>query len=208
MVNRPDALPEEILPEALVPIAERFADEGVPLRAIARSLKQNTEAVRFAVEEAVFKGKIVQVPRDDWPVGATRNDRTPSYVRANRVDDESMIMACGRIYHITRLQASLLVVLLNRNEVSKETLHQVIESRRASGKEETDPKMVDVVICNLRKGLKPSNITINTLWGFGYYMEPAQRRSILEMVNSYVNKTSAKSPSEAAIAEGEEADEG
>ena len=85
---------------------------------------------------------------------------------------------------------------LNRNEVSKETMHQVIESCRAPGKEETDPKMVDVVICNLRKRLKPFNFQINTLWACGYFMAPAQRRDILEMVNAYVNTTRQEPASE------------
>ena len=182
----PDALPEDLLDPALVPLAERFADEGVPVRAMARAFKQTAEAVREAVSLAIHAGRIVQMPRDDWPVGQARHDRSPSFMRQNRMDDENLIFTCIRLFKITRLQASFLAVLINRNEVSKETLHQVIESRRPPGKEETDPKMVDVVICLLRQRLKPFNLKINTLWACGYYIEPVQRKQILEMVNNYV----------------------
>ena len=187
-----DALPEDILPAELVPFAERLADEGVPVRALARVFKYSTDAIREAVNEAIYKGRIVQMPKDDWPVGQSRDDRMPSFIRANRMDDENLVFACIRLFKVTRLQASLLAILINRNEVSKDTMHQIIESRRAPGKEETDPKMVDVVICHLRKRLKPFNLKINTLWACGYYMEPVQRKEILEMVNNYVVGTASK----------------
>jgi hypothetical protein len=182
----PDSLPEEILDPALAPFAERFADEGVPIRAMARAFKQTATAVREAVETAIYTGRIVQMPKDDWPVGQARDDRTPTFLRQNRMDDDNLIFACKRLFKITRLQASFLAVLLNRNEVSKDTLHQVIESRRPPGKEETDPKMVDVVICLLRQRLRPFNLKITTLWACGYFIEPVQRKQILEMVNNYV----------------------
>jgi len=198
----PDALPEDILQPELVPLVERFADEGVPVRAMARACKQTTEAIREAIRTAIYSGRIVQMPRDDWPVGQSRDDRTPSYMRQNRVDDESLINACIKLFSVTKLQASLLAILINRNEVSKETMHQIIESRRTPGKEETDPKMVDVVICHLRKRLKPFNLKIITLWACGYYIEPVQRKQILEMVN---NNVLGKTPEDATADRGSEA---
>ena len=194
-MDKSDVLPEDILPSNLVPLAERFADEGVPIRAMARAFKQTTDAIRYAVEEAIYKGRIVQMPRDDWPVGQARNDRTPSFVRTNKIGDEDLIMTCKRLFNVTRLQGALLSVLLNRNEVSKETMHQIIESRRRTpGKEETDTKMVDVVIWNLRRRLKPFNYTIHTLWACGYFMPPAQRKEILELVNANSIAPKGKKP--------------
>ena len=79
---------------------------------------------------------------------------------------------------MTRLQANFMLVLLKREEADKDTLHHVIESQRAirrnqpDNPESTDPKMVDVVICNLRKRLRSyfdaGHETIKTLWGHGY----------------------------------------
>jgi len=196
-VDPSSLLDGETLSPAYAALAERFADEGVPLRAIARALKQSTDAVRLAVEEAVYKGKIVAVPRDDWPVGSPRDARSPSVARAYKVDDENLVFSCIRLFKVTRLQASLLAVLINRSEVSRDTLHQIIESRRPAGKEETNPKMVDVVICNLRKRLKPFSLSVKTLWACGYFIEPAQRREILEMVTNYANSPSQNAPTQA-----------
>ena len=102
----PNVLPEDILEPSLAPFVERCADEGVPLRAMARAFRQTTEAIRQAVDEAIWKGRIVQMPRDDWPVGQSRDDRTPSYMRSNKVNDESLVFSCVRLFKVTRLQAS------------------------------------------------------------------------------------------------------
>jgi DNA-binding winged helix-turn-helix (wHTH) protein len=75
-----------------------------------------------------------------------------------------------------------MLVLLKRDEADKDTLHYVIETQRAlrrsrlNNSETTDPKMVDVVICKLRKKLKPLGINIKTLWGRGYYLNEESRK--------------------------------
>ena len=79
------------------------------------------------------------------------------------------------------------LVLLKREEADKETLHFVIETQRALRRtrpdsvETTDPKMVDVVICKLRKKLRPLGINIQTLWGHGYYID-SDGRDIVENI--------------------------
>jgi hypothetical protein len=182
----PQLLIDEILPDEYVPVAERLADEGVPIRAMSRSFKRPAEGVRLVVQEAIEAGRIVQMPKDDWPVGQSRDDRVPTFVRANRVNDGALVTSCMRLFKITNLQASLLAILILRNEVNKDTMHGIIEGRRAPGKKPTNPKMVDVVICNLRKRLRVFDLSIETLWARGYFIEPTQRKRILEMVNEYV----------------------
>jgi hypothetical protein len=182
-----DLLPDEEIPEALVPICERLADEGVPIRATARALRQSTDAVRETVQYAMRTGRIAYYPKDDWPPGAHRDTRTPHWVKDNNVLEQELVFACVRLFKVTKLQGALLAVLINRTEVTKDTMHQVIESRRSSLKEETDPKMVDVVICHLRKRLKPFTLTIHTLWARGYYIEPAQRKHILNLLDLYIS---------------------
>ena len=77
-----------------------------------------------------------------------------------------------------------MLVLLKREEADKETLHFVIETQRALRRtrpdsvESTDVKMVDVVICKLRKKLKLVNAKIDTLWGHGYYLDEKSRDTI------------------------------
>ena len=182
-----DLLLSEEIPKALVPYCVRLADEGVPYRAIARAMRQTPDAVRDAVRSAVLTGTIAYYPKEDWPPGAHRDTRAPLWVKDSSVLEQELVFSCVRLFKVTKLQGALLAVLINRTEVTKDTMHQVIESRRSSLKEETDPKMVDVVICHLRKRLKPFNLTIHTLWARGYYMEPAQRQHMLNMLSLYIS---------------------
>jgi len=167
-----------------VPVAVRLADEGVPLYAIARSLRAPSDLVRVALHAAKDEGKIVDLPREDWPPNSLRNTRDP--VANRKMDDEDTVFNCVRLFKVTRQQASLLSVLIRRNEVSKDMMHQIIEKCRAPNKgDQTDPKMVDVVICNLRKRLKPTGLKIETMWGCGYFMKPDMRARALELIGEY-----------------------
>jgi hypothetical protein len=105
---------------------------------------------------------------------------------------------------VTKLMASFMMVLLKREEADKAVLHRVIEAQRASrtsrpdSTEETDPKMVDVVICNLRKKLKPYGLTIQTLWGHGYYIDAEGRKSALALVEKEVQVRNDAAAADAA----------
>lgn len=170
----------------LIPIAVRLADEGVPLCAISRSLKAPSEHVREALYIAKEEGKIVSMPREDWPPNSLRATRDP--MQGKKMDDEDIVFNCVRLFKVTRQQASLLSVMIRRNEVSKDTMHQIIENSRGSTKDDqTDPKMVDVVICNLRKRLKktPLKDVIQTMWGCGYFMKPEDRQRALDLLGDY-----------------------
>lgn len=170
------------LPAPWLNIASRLASEGVPVRVIARSMERTAEDVRETLEYAKELGTISEIPRDDWPPTARRADRIPSTL--NEHSDGDLLFACMRGLKLTRLQASFMMVLLKRNEVDKDTLHHVVESQRAirqsrpDNMEETDPKMVDVVICNMRKRLKPLGISITTVWGHGYFLNDISRKVV------------------------------
>lgn len=156
------------------------------MRAIARGLKQSTDAVRLTIDEAKEAGTIVYKPKDDWPPGESRETRVPLWVRDGNTLEEDTVHTCQRLFKVTPLQASLLAVLLIRTEASKDALHQVIQSR-SRRREESNPKIVDVIICHLRKRLKPAGLVVHTLWSRGYYIEPAQRKFIMDMLERYVN---------------------
>jgi len=69
-------------------------------------------------------------------------------------------------------------------------MHQIVEQRRATRidvDDETDVKIVDVVICNLRKRLKPFAIKIDTVWGCGYHLKPAFRQRAAQMLSEFIN---------------------
>jgi hypothetical protein len=181
----PDAPETLTSPDALV--AARFAAEGVPVRVIARSFGSPSEVIRNTLEAALADGQITEIPRDDWPPTARRADRLPSAVAAQ--SDEDLTFRVMRAFTLTKLEASFMLILLKRDEADKATLHHAVESRRAVRpnqpdiQEETDPKMVDVIICKMRKRLKVHGIKIETMWGHGYFMDAANKAAALELMH-------------------------
>lgn len=170
------------LPKPLDTIAANLANEGVPVAAIARSLTYPFAAVRETLAYFVHTGGISDMPMSDWPPTARRADRLPAFMAKDT--EHVQLTSIQRALKLTRLQASFMLVLLRRDDVDKDTLHYVIESQRAmrrsrpNNPETTDPKMVDVVICNLRKRLKPLGIKIKTIWGAGYSLEEDSRAKV------------------------------
>lgn len=182
------------LDPVLASIAVRLADEGIPVRAIARAIKHSSEDVRDALHIAIDCGQIVSMPRDDWPAGILRDNRIPDTIGKVKLENENLIFNIARLFKVTKLQAALFSVLLKRTEVIKDTLHQVIESRRKPNKEETDPKMVDVVICHLRKRLEVFGIEIETQWASGYYMTPDMRKKANLLLEQFVARLNTAEP--------------
>lgn len=193
-MSEPDKNPawlEPPLTGIVADITVRLADEHVPVRAIARAIKQSTECIRDTLRDAIAIGKITTMPRDDWHPGP--KGEQPAEVKTAKMDDDETTFNCIRRFKVTQLHAALLVLLLKRTEVTKDMMHQAIEHLRitrtskTNDVEETDPKMVDVVICNLRKRLKPHDLKIETSWGRGYYMSPDTRDRAKKMLTEYVD---------------------
>jgi len=166
-------------------ITVRLANEGMPVRAIARCTGRASEDIREELREAMEEGILLQLPRDDWPPHANREERVPEYARG-AFDPSLLILNVVRLFGVTQQQACLLLTLIKRREVTRKMLHNEIERRRPHPKVETEPKIVDVVICKLRTRLKGFNLKIVTVWSCGYYMPPEDRRKALDMLNSYL----------------------
>lgn len=156
-------------------VAVRLADEGIPIRAIARALHIPSGELYEMLNDAIAVGTIVELPKDDWPVGSQRTSRTVFY--GTPLEHETaLVCACARTFKTSPLEAAMLALLLRRNEATKDQLHTVIEQNRPTmGKEPVDQKMVDVMICKLRKKIKPHGVTIDTMWGIGYHMTSENR---------------------------------
>jgi len=180
----------EVLPPRVARIVVRLASEGIPLRAIARSTEFPSAVVREVLIDAISCGQLIDLPKDDWPPLQNRDERVPQPA-GPQADDRSLIIDCTRLFGVTRLQASLLSVLIRRKEASKDMLHQVVETCRhtrlnkSDALEATDPKIVDVVVCHLRKKLRPFNLEITTLWGNGYYMSAEMRKRALDLIATH-----------------------
>lgn len=155
----------------------RLADEGIPIGAICRATKRPRDEVLEIVEEARQQGQIVEVPASDWPVGSRRGGRAPVVSPRRTEDLDELLMPLMRLYGLTLKQATVLGCLL-RGSKSKPTLHRAISGDEA----ETVPKIVDVIICTLRKKLLPFELQVETIWGRGYSLVPESARTIVAAV--------------------------
>lgn len=148
-------------------VAVRMADEGIPLRAIVRTLMLPFEEVRETLEDARDRGIITTVPREEWPPGMRRDERTPDTMPLE-LEDDHMTMLAMRTFKVTSAEAKVLIVLLRRTIVSKLVLHNATLKYDIAGTDDTSGiKIVDVYICKLRKKLA-GQIVIETIWGVGY----------------------------------------
>lgn len=169
-------------------IAARLAHEGVPISAIARSFNRPSIEIRACLEYQVEVGNITELPAPDWPPTGRRANRLPTFMRSG--SEMIQLLSCQRALGLTPLEAAFMMVLMKRDEADKDTLHYVIETqralRRADNPEMTDKKMVDVIICKLRKKLKKFNVDIKTIWGRGYYIEEDGRQTIERLITAIV----------------------
>lgn len=169
-------------------VAVRLADEGIPVYAIARSLKIPADLVREYIRAALDEGIIVDHPREDWPPGSKRGSRCPD-IESFFGNDEGLYRTCSKYFKTTRQQSLVLGLLLRRPEVTKEQLHLAIERDRSGGKDPTSEKLVDVLVCILRRKLKPFGFTVKTMWGHGYLMDPRDRARAIAELHKFVQDT-------------------
>lgn len=171
-------------------IVTQLADEGVPVRAIARSVHIPYGDVAALIETAVAEGQLLQVPKSDWPIGKgqSRDNREPQFDPFTGVSEDAFDLTLIRLFRVTKLQCSLLAPLLRRKEVTRNAMHETIERRRKPGAPPTEEKLVDVVICNLRKKLKPFGLEIKTIWSQGYYMDAEHRAKVRDMINNHTQE--------------------
>lgn len=178
-----------ILSLELTDIARRMADERIPVNVIARCLKHPAEVIRESLAALLACGSIVEIPPPDWPPTSKLSDHLP--IRSVVPSDDNVIFALRKLMKLTPLEAAFLSVLMKFEEADKTKLHMVIENLRQerqggpSKMDQTDPKMVDVMICKLRKRLRmlDPKLEIKTMWGRGYYIEEPVRRLLLDHVS-------------------------
>jgi DNA-binding response OmpR family regulator len=171
-------------------VAINLAHEGVPVRAIARSTKTPGEEIYEILKAAVEDGRLIEIPKDDWPHGS-RRERTPAEAAVLGLDEVALQMTCSAYFRLTRLQSAVFTSLIRRPTVTKEQLHQAIENNRLANQDPTDLKMVDVVICHIRKKIKSMGLEVGTIWGIGYSMRPDHRATVMELVHAFMMENAA-----------------
>ena len=158
-----------------VDFAIRLADEGVPLRAIARATKIPSDELRISLEEAKDDGRLIELPREDWPPGFPRDQRALQLSRMLSEDQHALVFNVQKIFHFSPAEASLLLALVQNVQVSKTRNDMAYKS-------------IDVYICRMRKTLEPFEIKINTLWGYGYQIAMRDRRKVMDLILSGVHE--------------------
>ncbi len=170
-------------------IAVALADEGVPVRAIARSIKLPGEEVYDLLKAAIGAGRLIELPKDDWPPGGSRSTRSQVEKAVLSNDDSTLYLAAANRFKLTKLQAVVFIAVLRRGEASKTYLHNAIENNRDDNADPTDQKMVDVVICHLRRKLKADKVEITTIWGVGYAIPHDVRMHTLAILADHISAT-------------------
>lgn len=176
----------------------RLADEGVPIGAIARVTKLPPGEFRPVLRDALAEGRIVEMPREDWPPLARRVERMPgisvdagrrAQARHRIDDDDTVLLALNSVFKTTRLQSKVLLRLLRRGLCPMKMLHDTIEENRGNPAEPTQDKIVAVTICHLRKKLTPFDISIITHHSSGYSIPEKDRQRVVTLLEG-----SAKCP--------------
>lgn len=184
---------EEYLPPDHVSIAIRAANEGIPVASIGRILTASFDLVYESLTQALGSGRISTIPKPDWPPSGKWDERNPSVPRT--VDPKDAEFELGKIFKLTRLEAGMLMVLLRCENADKTRLHAVVEEQRNNRQlrpdksDATDPKIVDVMICKLRKKLTlvSKEVEIKTNWGRGYYLTSQVKAKIHEILANTPN---------------------
>src|SRR5881394_2800927 len=144
--------PARIVPE----IAVRLADEGVPLRAIARATRMPSALVRERLRTALASGQLLDLPREDWPSGFPRDQRALQLSRLSSENRDQLLVAMQRIFGLTPTEISLLLLLVQHPTLHKGRINDAMTSRT-----------IEVHVCRIRQRLEPHGIHIETLWGHG-----------------------------------------
>ncbi len=150
-------------------IAIRLADEGVPLRAIARAVEIPSTRLYETLLEAKLAGRLLSLPRDDWPPGCPRDQRALQLSRLAHLHHETLLLTIKRVFALPACAARLLMLLLQYEHVP----HARVD---------IDHKALQVHICRMRKALRIHDLRIDTLWGYGYSLPLEHRRRAMELV--------------------------
>ena len=160
----------------------RAADEGVPIGALVRIFGP-FEGLRELLHSAVNNGRLVAMPREDWPPAVPRDQRAPT-VAGHPLgdDDDNLFIQCAKALKTTKLETSVLTVLLRRGHADRDQLHKAVEDNRGHQNDPTDIKIVDVVICKMRKKLAVHGLKITTIHSIGYEMSEADRQKAWALI--------------------------
>lgn len=134
-------------------IIDNAAERGLSASEVARERGVTSQAVTHWLRT--------------FQVTLTQKFRGPNFVHTYKPK-----FRCPDAWGLTDQQAQLVAILVDDGEVSNAVALERITS------EETDDKILDVVLCNTRKKLKRFNVNIHRHWGRGLFLDPVQRKRL------------------------------
>jgi len=152
----------------------RLADEGVPLRAIARATNIPSNELRDCLYQAKNDGRLIDLPREDWPPGCPRDERSLQLSRLVIRDREAVNHSVSKIFGLTATETRVLLALI----------HWPAVARLRAGM--PDNKSLDVHIHHLRSKLAAFEIKIETLWAYGYQLPATDRQVVINLILRHV----------------------
>jgi hypothetical protein len=157
LVGAPVQAPARRTPD-LARIIHRMADQGIPLRAICRSIGWTLEDVEQVIDDALASGMLIKRPDYDWP------KRSHHAANRARISNTRALLDLHLTFGLAPQEARLVWQVYRAASVSKEVVHNAISG-------ETAPRIVAVVLSRARRKLSADGITIETIWGLGYRMD-------------------------------------
>ena len=94
--------------------------------------------------------------------------------------DLDFIRRCRTVFGIEKARAKLLAVLLAGQVRDKAA---ILNAYSGNKRDIPEIKIVDVLVCRLRRALKPHGATIRTDWGVGYYIAAEDRERIRALLD-------------------------
>lgn len=158
----------------------RMAHEGIPLKAIMRSLRLEQPVVESLLEKALTAGVIVEMPRDDWPPTSLRRNRVNTLMqrpvsltgttldRAKMIDETSTLVALQEKLSLPPGLARLLIHFYNNDVLPHERVLSYLDTISRKRGEPISSKSVEVRVYQLRNALRPYGVTIRNYHGIGY----------------------------------------
>ena len=134
-------------------IIENAATRGLSASEVARERGVTSQAVTHWLRA--------------FQVTLTQKFRGPNFVHTYKPK-----FRCPDAWGLTDQQAQLVAILVDDGEVSNAVALERITS------EETDDKILDVVLCHTRKKLARFNINLHRRWGKGIFLDPVQRKRL------------------------------
>ncbi|RXF75052.1 helix-turn-helix domain-containing protein [Hansschlegelia zhihuaiae] len=77
--------------------------------------------------------------------------------------------------HLTRREATMFGVLMKREIASREA---IMHALYGDVDDRPEVKIVDVLICHVRRKIRGYNVRIETCWGIGFFLSAAAKRAV------------------------------